>query len=65
MVTAENTTQTGNIKCRQEDYLIREILVYGGVVWIRLAEDGVLWEACVNTIMELMIQTREGKFLKS
>jgi hypothetical protein len=38
--------------------------VCGGVVWIHLAEDRVLGQACLKTIMELMIQSKGGEILK-
>jgi hypothetical protein len=38
--------------------------VYKGVVWIHLAEDRILWQACVNTIMELMIKRKGEEILE-
>jgi hypothetical protein len=39
--------------------------VLGGIViWIHLAEERVLWQAWVNTIMELMIERKGGEILE-
>jgi hypothetical protein len=53
----EGKRPLGRPRRRWEDNIkmvLREIRI-NGVNWIRLAEDGVQWRACVNTVMNLRV----------
>jgi hypothetical protein len=43
---------------------LREIGI-DGVNWIQLAQDRVLWQAFVNTVMNLRVSEKAGNFLSS